>query len=87
LRCAAVPNRDDFIGAEGRLEAAERAAAVLDALDYAIEVLKMFPDKATYARVGGDVLVGAVCESVSLRRTTNRDVINVGDCGIGDLGL
>jgi hypothetical protein len=82
-----VSDRYDFFCAEGGLEAAKGAAGVLDSLYYTVEVLEVLPDKASDAWVFWYALFGAVRKEVFSRRTTDRNVINVGDGGIGNLGL
>ena len=87
LRGAAVTNSNYFFGAQGRLEAAERSAAILDALHDVVEVLKMFPDKMPDAWVALDTLFSAVGEYIPLRRAAYRDVVYVGDGCVGDFWL
>ena len=82
-----VPDCDDLFGAEGGLEAAEGATAVLDVLDYTIEVLKVFSDKAADVQVSRYAFFGAIQEDVFLSGATNRGVVDIGDRGVGDLRL
>ena len=82
-----VPDRNDLFSAEGGLEAAEGATTVLDALDYAVEVLKVLPDKVVDAQVVRYAFFSAIWEDVFLGGATNWDVIDVGDRSVRDLGL
>ena len=56
-------------------------------LDNAVEVLKMLPNEAVDATVLQDGLEGAIGTLVSRCGTTNRDVVDVGDCVLGNLWL
>ena len=56
-------------------------------LDDAVEVLKMLPDKATNATVLQDCLKAVVRGLVSHWGTLDGDIIDVGDCVLGNLRL
>ena len=57
----------------------EGPPTILHTLDDAVEVLKMLPNKAADAAVLRDGLKGAIGGLVSQCRTTNGDVVDVGD--------
>jgi hypothetical protein len=78
---------DYFVGAEGGLETAVRAAAILGALYDAVYVLEVFPDKAANAWVFGDALLSAVGKEIPPLWTADGYVVDVGNCDVGYFGL
>ena len=56
-------------------------------LDYPVEVLEMLPDEAANAGVFRDCFEGAIGGLVSRRRTSDGDVVDVGDSELGNLWL
>jgi len=78
-----VSDRDYFFGTEGGLEPAVRAAAILCALYYAVDVLEVFPDEPANAWVVGNALFCAVGKDVPSFRAADRNVVDVryGDVG------
>ena len=54
-------------------------------LDDAVEVLKMLPDEAANAAVLWDCLKDAVRGLVSRCGTSDGDIVDVGDCVLGNL--
>ena len=77
----------DFFGAERGLVSAEGASAIFDALHYPIEVLEMFPNKSAYARIVWYAFFGAVRKEILLRGTSDRNVVDIWNNGVGDFGL
>jgi len=64
LQHAAVSNCDNFFCTEDQLISAEGAATILDALYDAVEVLKVFPDKAADSQIVRYAFFGSVGEVV-----------------------
>ena len=56
-------------------------------LDDVVEVLKMLPNKVADADVSRDGLKGAVRGLVSHCGTADGDIVNIGDCVLGNLWL
>jgi hypothetical protein len=82
-----VSNCYDLLRAENRFGAAKRTAAVFDPLHNVIETLKVLPDKSTDAWVGGNALLGTVGKYIPPLGSSDRDVVDVRNCGVGDFGL
>ena len=78
---------DDFFGAQRRLDSAEGAFAILDALHDSIEVLEVFPDKTANAQIVQYAFFGAVRKEILLCRTSDWNVIDIRDSSVGDFGL
>ena len=82
-----MADHDYFFSTQGGLEAAEGATAIFDALYYAVEVLEVLPDEAANAWVVRDAFFGAIGQHISLCRTADQDIVNVGNSCIGNFGL
>ena len=78
---------DDFFSAQRGLDSAEGASAILDALHDSIEVLEVFPDKTVDAQIVRYAFFGAIWKEILLRRTLDRNVIDIRDSSVGDFGL
>ena len=83
LRGASVSDCNYFFGAEGRLESAVGAAAILGALHHVVNVLKMFPNEPVNAWVVGYALLRAIWKVVPPFRTSDRHIVDVGNCDVG----
>ena len=77
-----MPDHDDFFCTEDRLVSTEGAAAILDALHNAVEVLKVFPDKVADSRIVGYAFFGSVGKAVSPSQTADWNVVDVQYCSI-----
>ena len=73
----AVPYYDDFFSVQGRLEAAEGAATILDLLDYMIDILEILPDKAADAQVFGNAFFSTVVENVYVGWSPYWNIIDI----------
>ena len=82
-----MSDRYDFFGAERGLESAKGASAIFDALHYPIEVLEVFPNKSAYARIVWYVFFGAVQKEILFRGSSDWNVIDIWNSGVGDFGL
>ena len=82
-----MSDRYDFFGAEHGLVSAEGASTIFDALDYSIEVLEVFPNKSAYAQIVSYAFFGAVRKEILLRGTSDRNVVDIWNSGVGDFGL
>ena len=85
--CATMPDHGNLFRAQYGLEAAECASAVFDALYDVVEALEMFPDKAADSWVLRDPLLTSVWEQVLRCRSTDRNIVDIRDCGFWDLRL
>jgi hypothetical protein len=72
-----VSDYNNFLGTECRLEATKHAAAVLDPLNNAVEILKMFPNKVVNAQVFSNVFFSTIRKGISLCWAVNQDIVNV----------
>ena len=65
----------------------ERPAAILHALNHAIRTLEMLPNESSDARVVGVRFVAAVGRFVTSCWSTNWNVVDEWNRGVGDFGL
>ena len=77
----------NFFCAKYRFRAAEGPAAILDVLDYSIEVLEVLPDKAVDPWVIQNSFFQTVLKGVSGFRSSNGDVIYIWNGDVWDFGL
>ena len=85
--CATMSDRGNLFRAQDRLEAAECASAVFDALYNTVEALEMFLDEAADSRVLRDPLLTSVREWVSCCGSADQNVVDIWDCCFRDLWL
>ena len=85
--CAVMSNCNDLFSTQSGFESAECAAAVLDVLHDMIDALEMFPDEPANAWVVWYAFLCAIRKKVMSFRAMDRDVVDVGNGGIGNLWL
>ena len=82
-----MSDRYDFFSAECGLVSAEGASAIFDVLHYLIEVLEVFPNKSADARIVWYAFFGAVWKEILLHGSSDRNVVDIWNSGVGDFGL
>jgi hypothetical protein len=84
---ATVTKYGDLWRANCELVTGECSSAIFHALNDAIKVLEMFPNKTTNAGVLWNSFAGTIWEYVASSGTFNWDVVDVGDGDVRDLWL
>src|SRR5258708_29548874 len=84
---ATISDCYDFLGAQDRLWPAKGAAAILDMLHHPVETLELLPDEVPDAGVVWNVLLGPVKQDIPGLWSSDRDVVDVWNGGVWNLGL